>query len=296
MNETVRFNKNRSIVTSLVSLSKRTGGFSRVFNFLTVFPAQIRNFAQVCLLKIWSIESQWIPAFEILNDLLKSDAKTLLAIIRYPGVLAHGPKTFLRPNINVLKENGVPESNIATIVYHHPRIFFTKPDQFRETVEEVKRMGLEPRMFAFVAAVRVLRAMSKLTWKKKIDVYKKCGWSEERIVMAFRTNPFLMMLSENKIMGMMDYFVNVMGLESSFISERPGLLVYSLKKRVVPRGSVAQVLLSKGLVKASCLSILIGSRENVFLEKFVYRYQEEAPQLLKIYTDKLDFSRQLGNE
>ncbi|KAF5752217.1 hypothetical protein HS088_TW01G00125 [Tripterygium wilfordii] len=235
-----------------------------------------------------SLESQWVPSFEILNDVLKSDEKTIFAITRY---LAHGPKTYLRPNVNILKENGVPESNIAKILYHHPRIFFCKPDQFRESVEEVKRMGLNPLMFAFVLALRALRGMSKMTWKKKINVYKGWGWSEEEILMAFRRFPCFMSISEDKIMGMMDYFVNIMGLESSFISARPGLLVFSLKNRVVPRGSVAQVLLSKGLVEASSLSTLFGSPEKLFLEKFVYRYQEEAPQLLKLYTDKLDFSK-----
>ncbi|KAF5752216.1 hypothetical protein HS088_TW01G00124 [Tripterygium wilfordii] len=238
-----------------------------------------------------SLENQWIPSFEILNDVLKSNEKTILTIIRYPGVLAHGPKTYLRPNINVLKENGVPESNIATILYHHPRVFFSKPDRFRESVEEVKRMGLKPPIFAFVMALSTLRGMSKMAWKKKINVYKRWDWSEEAILMAFRRFPLFMTVSEDKIMGMMNYFVNVVGVESSFVSRRPELLGYSLNKRIVPRSSVAMVLLSKGLVKASSLSRLFGSSEKVFLEKYVYRYPEEAPQLLKLYTDKLMAAR-----
>ncbi|KAF5736962.1 hypothetical protein HS088_TW14G01117 [Tripterygium wilfordii] len=243
-----------------------------------------------------SLENQLIPSFEILNDVFKSDEKTFLTIKRYSRLLLHDLKTCVSPNIHTLRDNGVPEPNIAAILCHSARMFFTYPDKFRESVEEVKEKGFNPSMFTFVTAVRALRAMSKLTWKKKIDVYKRWGWSEEVILMAFRRFPIVMTLSEDKIMGMMDYYVNVLGLESSFISERPELLGYSLKKRVVPRGSVARVLMSKGLVKASSLTRLFLSREKLFLERFVYRYQEEAPQLLKLYTETLDFSRQLKKE
>ncbi|XP_038720035.1 uncharacterized protein LOC120012672 [Tripterygium wilfordii] len=227
-----------------------------------------------------NLESRWIPTFEILKDLFKSDAKTIFVIISHPRILVQDPKTYLRPNIYALRENGVPESNIAAILYHHPRVFCTKPDKFREVVEEVKRMGLKPLSFAFVLAVRALSSLSKMTWKKKINVFKRWGWSDEDILMAFRRFPPFMICSEDKITGMMDYFVNVLGL----------------KKRIVPRSSVAQVLLSKGLVKACSLSRFFACPEKKFLEKFVYRYQEEAPQLLKLYTDKLDLSRQLQNE
>ena len=89
----------------------------------------------------------------------------------------------------------------------------------------------------------------------------------------------------------MDFFVNKMGRESSLIANRPFLIGLSLEKRIIPRYSVVQVLLSKGLIdKDISLVVLFESTEKMFLEKFVNGYKEEAPQLLNLYQEKVNLS------
>ncbi|MBA0803254.1 hypothetical protein Gohar_013491 [Gossypium harknessii] len=69
----------------------------------------------------------------------------------------------------------------------------------------------------------------------QFDVYKKCGWSEEEILDAFKNHPSIMVASEGRIETLMDFFVNVMGFKASYIAKQfyfPGL---SMEKRLVSR-------------------------------------------------------------
>ncbi|KAF5752214.1 hypothetical protein HS088_TW01G00122 [Tripterygium wilfordii] len=243
-----------------------------------------------------SIENQLNPCFNFIKNMLKSEKKTVEAIKRGPRFLVVPLKrTPVVPNVNILRESGVPESIILVLLHRQPHTFLTNPDRFRDMVEEVKGMGFNPLKSKFVLAVYALRTMTKSTWQMKVDVYKKWCWSDEDIILAFSRNPWCMMTSKDKIMAGMDYLVNVMGLESSVICRSPGILSYSMEKRIVPRGSVAQILLLKGLIKERSLYRLFSCTENLFLEKFVKCYEEEAPELLKLYTEKLGLSRKLGS-
>ena len=71
-------------------------------------------------------------------------------------------------------------------------------------------------------------------------------------------------------MAKMDLFVNKMGKESSLIARRPLLLSYSLEKRLIPRYSVVQFLLSKGLINKDLrFKSVFESNEKMFLHRFV---------------------------
>ncbi|XP_034685186.1 uncharacterized protein LOC117914106 isoform X2 [Vitis riparia] len=192
----------------------------------------------------------------------------------------------------VLQEFGVPKSNIAGLLMNQPMAFMVRPNLFRENLEEVKKMGFNPSQMKFAIAIQAIRAGGKSSWERKIDIYKRWGWSEEEILLAFTKSPWCMIYSEDKIMATMDFFVNKMGRESSSIARRPQLISPSLEKRIIPRYSVVQVLLSKGLInKDFSLSAVFQSTEIMFLHKFVDVYKEEAPQLLNLYQEKLNLTK-----
>ncbi|XP_057485227.1 uncharacterized protein LOC130771600 [Actinidia eriantha] len=132
--------------------------------------------------------------------------------------------------------------------------------------------------------------MAKSTWEKKVDVYRKWGWTEDEILVAFKKHPWCMTASEDKINGVMDFLVNKMGLESSLVARRPKLISLSLEKRTVPRCAVYQVLLSKGLINSNAISLMtfLMTSEKLFLEKLGNRHKEEAPELLQLYKGSFD--------
>ncbi|XP_057481117.1 uncharacterized protein LOC130768129 [Actinidia eriantha] len=239
-----------------------------------------------------SLEKVIIPSFNFLNNLLQSEERTLAAIKSHFGLLLFDRQTHVKPNIETLREVGVPNANIMYLLKNQPRAFMTSSNRFRQIVEEVEKIGFNPSATTFVTAVHALSAMTKSTWEKKVDVYKKWGWTDDEILLAFKKYPWCMTVSENKINRVMEFLVNKMGLESSLVASRPKLVSLSLEKRTVPRCAVYQVLLSKGLIMSNAISLmtLLVSSEKRFIEKVVNRYKDEAPELLKLSTEKLDLS------
>ncbi|KAA8527475.1 hypothetical protein F0562_034810 [Nyssa sinensis] len=206
----------------------------------------------------------------------------IVAIKRFAVVLLHDLPTCVAPNIGILREVGVPESNIVVLLTQQPRAFMTNTDNFKKIVEEVKKMGFDPLRVKFVIAIYALRAMSKSVWKKKMEVFKKWGLSEDEVLVAFGKHPWCMITSEDKIMRVMDFFVNKMGWDSSIVAKRPVLLSLSLEKRIIPRYLVYQVLLSKGLIKKDFnLVTMLVCPEKVFLKKKFQRRNGEE-QVLKV--------------
>ncbi|XP_021290500.1 transcription termination factor MTERF15, mitochondrial-like [Herrania umbratica] len=234
-----------------------------------------------------SLANQVVPCFNHLSSLLQSDDKAVKAIKRYPRLVTCNFDAHMLPNINILLDNGVPESHIRTMFFHHPRYFVMIPDRFKEIVKEVKEMGFDPLLMKFLRAVIMFRKMSKPTLERKFDVYKKWGWSEQEIWEAIRKNPQCVDFSEETIMSRMDFLVNRMGFKPLHIANQPSVLCRSLEKRIIPRGLYTQELLSKGLTKKFTLSGLFDISEKTFFERFINRYEDIAPQLLKLYKEKV---------
>ena len=149
------------------------------------------------------------------------------------------------PNLNLLREYGVPAAKILFLVHYHPRKIGMEVDKFQKVVKEAKEMGFDPLKLQFVEAIVALSGNSKLMWERKVDVYKRWGWSHEDIHRAFGKHPLCMTLSEAKVNAQMDFYINKLGLEYSVIVHRPLLLSFSLEKRIIPRASVIQFLSSK---------------------------------------------------
>ncbi|KAA8527474.1 hypothetical protein F0562_034811 [Nyssa sinensis] len=203
----------------------------------------------------------------------------------YEIILKSGGLSVLKSVVN-LSDDMSELANITTEAKKGKKFKVTK------TTEEVKKMDFNPVRVKFVTAIHALRAMSKSVWKKKMEVFKKWGLSEDEVLVAFGKHPWCMMTSEDKITGVMDFFVNKMGWESSIVAKRPGLLTLSLEKRIVPRCLVYQVLLSKGLIKEDfSLATMLEYPEKLFLKKVTSCCDEEAPELLKFYQEKLDLSK-----
>jgi mTERF domain-containing protein len=246
--------------------------------------------AHPCILNR-SLENQIILNFNFLGNLLQSNEKTIAAVKRYSPILYHKIDTYLKPCIDILEEYGVPKRHIATLVHRSPRSVMMSPNHLRSIAETVREMGCDPLKPHFATAVMVMGLLSKSGWERRLGVYKSWGWSEEDVLAAFIKEPWCMMTSDDKIMAVMDFLVNNMDCEPSFIVKNPYLLKPGLKTTFIPRASVVHFLLSKQLIetKPNLVTLFLCS-EKMFLEKFVYRF-EEAPQLLKLYGDQSNLSK-----
>ena len=239
-----------------------------------------------------SLKNYIISSFFLFKNFFGTNEDIINAIIRF-GIIPVGRfNTCVLPNVNLLREIGVAESNISSLLKQKHSVAVTNPVRFKEIVEKVKEMGFNPLKFSFIQAVFAMVGMNKSTWERKVNVYKRWDLSQEEILAAFRKCPCCIIASEDKIMQVMDFYVNKMGFEASFIVNRPILIIYSLEKRLIPRASVIEVLQSKGLIKKNIhLARVFSSSENSFLQKFVTPYMDKVSDLLKLYKGKLDFSK-----
>ncbi|MFQ6666311.1 hypothetical protein Gotur_032706 [Gossypium turneri] len=257
-------------------------GFSRpeLAKLLSDYPTLLR----------FSLEKRIIPSFNLLRNLFQSDDKAIKSIKRFAGILVSDFEKSLLPNMNILRGIGVPESNILLQLRRKPRTLMFNPVRLEEIVEEVKRMGIDSSRKKFLVAVYAFRSMSKSTLEKKIDVYRRWGWSDQAINEAFRRYPMCMTVSEDKIMSTMDFLVNKMGYSLTRIAKQPSFLTRSLEKRIMPKALFARELISQGLVNEFKLSVLFDASEKVFIRMYIDRFVNKAPELLKLYKEKLKIS------
>ncbi|KAE8697686.1 Mitochondrial transcription termination factor family protein, putative isoform 1 [Hibiscus syriacus] len=238
-----------------------------------------------------SLDKKIVPSFNFLSNLFQSDNAVFGALNLHPRMFLYDFDSYVLPNHNILRRNGVPEVNIVKGLRRVPKTFFSAPAEFKDDVEKIKKMGFNPARFTFVIALFVLGSMSKSTWERKFDVYKKCGWSEKEILEAFKGFPLLMAFSEDKIKAVMNFLVNVMGFQALLIVKRPNLIGMSMEKRIVPRGFFLKDLMSRGLLEKKLGLRMFLISEELFLESFVYCYEEEkASELLKLYNEKLNLA------
>ncbi|XP_071720023.1 transcription termination factor MTERF15, mitochondrial-like [Rutidosis leptorrhynchoides] len=235
-----------------------------------------------------SLKNHLEPTFKILKDLLQSNDRTLIAIRRCAWVLDWDFQGNLIPNMQLLRDVGVPGAKMLYVLTYQPRDFLVSTDQFKKAVEEVMDMGFDPMKTHFMLAVHALRSMTKSTWDKKMETYEKWGWSKDEILLAFRTDPWCMMKSEEKIDTVMDFLVNKMGFETSVIAKNSILISLSMEKRIIPRCLVYEYCLAKGLLTSnSGFSWWLRCSESIFIKR-LQKYEKEAPGVLKFYQEKLD--------
>lgn len=236
-----------------------------------------------------SLESQIIPCVDFLRSFLKSDRDVMFSILRYPRIFREKFLDTFVPNAEILRGAGVPDDHIASLLKISPRRLAVDPESFRVIVEEAKKLGLKPWKKIFIIGITVMRELSSASWREKINCYKRWGFSEDQILDAFRKYPRFMAVSEDKISRIMEFFVKEMGGNFSAIINRPSLMSLSFESNIVPRFAVYQFLLSKRLVKQDIsLSQVLGCPQRLFLDRYVLRYAEEAPEILKVYQESLN--------
>jgi len=236
-----------------------------------------------------SLEKQIIPCVQELRQILGTDENVLKAIKAGYGIIEVNVEKVLKPNMSMLISRGVPQSLALKLFFLGPKSLLMTTCRFSEIVSEVMKLGFDPNKLQFVIAIRSM-AMSKTLWEQKVETYRSFGLSKVEIYSAFKRKPLFMAVSEKKIKKSMGFFVNKLKIKPSLISKNPIIIRFSLEKRIIPRCSVLQLLISKRLIKedTSIFQAVIMS-ENKFVEKLVSKYQNEAPDVVRAHQGKIEF-------
>ncbi|KAK9272465.1 hypothetical protein L1049_002838 [Liquidambar formosana] len=237
-----------------------------------------------------SLKNQIIPTFDFLRGFVKTNENLICALKQSTRVVRCNIQKVMEPNILTLRAHGVPERNIARLIVLQPQSLMLRIDLFKEVASSIREMGFEPMSRSFILAIRSMSMISKTKWEKKKKLFLDCGWSEDEFFLAFKVQPLCMLCSEKKIRELMEFFVNKVGLKPSDAAKCPNLFLTSLERRLIPRCSVLQVLISKGLIKKDVNIVwVLNSTKEKFENKFVKPYKEDAPEVIKAYQSKIGF-------
>ncbi|KAF5731473.1 hypothetical protein HS088_TW18G00151 [Tripterygium wilfordii] len=236
-----------------------------------------------------SLKNQIIPTYNFLKNLLKDDEK-VAHVLKRAGFL-NDLHNIAAPNISLLQRLGVPHSSLLLLIWRDASVLCKKAEKFDEFVKMISEMGFDPSEKNFIIALRIVTGWSHDSWQRKLKAFNDWGLSKDEILVAFRRYPACMTLSVESISRKMDFPVSKMGWASPAVLKTPCVLRYSMEKRLIPRCSVIQALLLKGLIeKKPALSSSLIPADDIFLKRFVNRYQEQEPQLSDIFEGKMKLS------
>ncbi|KAL5697796.1 hypothetical protein ACHQM5_028912 [Ranunculus cassubicifolius] len=236
----------------------------------------------------YSLENKIIPHIAFLENIVTKISDVVALLCRSSQSIMYDTKKVMVVNIALLRDNGVPDSNIGKIIVLQPNAFLRSVDRFKEIVEEIKEMGFDPLKNSFVVGISVLAKLSKSSWEAKVSMYKKWGLSEEVIYAAFKSQPNFMALSLKKGSDILEFLVNTMGYDPLIVAKYPMIMTLSLHKRIIPRCLVFKLLVSKKLMREdNKIWKMLSYTEKDFVEKFVTRFQDAVPVVLDAYHGKM---------
>ncbi|XP_043723625.1 transcription termination factor MTERF2, chloroplastic-like isoform X4 [Telopea speciosissima] len=237
-----------------------------------------------------SLQKQIIPTLNYLKTFVHTNENLVSALKRCSSVVGCNVKRILEPNIATLRSYGVPDSNILRMITLHPKLLTVNVYRFKDVAATVNKMGFDPNGCAFIIAIFAMSMVSKQKWEKKREVFRSFGWSDEEFLLAFKLQPMVMLTSEKKLVIVMDFFVKDLHLKPSAVAKYPNLFLVSLERRIIPRCSVLQVLMSKGHIEKdlNIFSALICNKQP-FDKRFVTRYEGEVPEVIKAYKGEMGF-------
>ncbi|KAJ4961899.1 hypothetical protein NE237_021809 [Protea cynaroides] len=237
-----------------------------------------------------SLQKQIIPTLNFLKTFIHTNENLIIVLKNSNRIVGCNIKKILEPNVATLRSYGVPDSNISKMIIVQPKPLTLSVWRFKDVAAQVNNMGFDPNSRSFILAICSISVMSQQNWDRKRETFKSFGWSDDEFLLAFRVQPTVVLTSEKKLRLLMDFFVKDLHLKPSAVAKCPNVFKLSLERRIIPRCSVLQVLMSKGLVEkdVNIVSVLNLNKQK-FDKKYVTRYAEQTPEVIKAYEGEMRF-------
>ncbi|XP_043723623.1 uncharacterized protein LOC122670721 isoform X2 [Telopea speciosissima] len=237
-----------------------------------------------------SLQTKIIPSLNYLKTFIHTNENLISCLKRFGRVYNFNVKRILEPNLATLRSYGVPDSGISRVIIHFPKLLTLKVLRLKDIAAAVSNMGFDPNRCSFIIAIYSISVVSKQKWESKREAFRSFGWSGDEFLLAFKIQPMIMFTSEKKLRKLMNFFVNVLHLKPSDVAKYPNLFLISLERRIIPRCSVLQVLMSKGLIEKDVNVVsMLNDNKKRFEKRFVTRYEGEVPEVIKAYKGEMGF-------
>ncbi|CAN6178204.1 unnamed protein product [Urochloa humidicola] len=218
---------------------------------------------------------------------LGSFDKLLLVVRSCSSLLRVDLDKVARPNAALLRQCGLDISEVAGKSINSSRLLTLKSELLKEAVQRVEELGIQRSTKMFRHTLILVAFTDKEVLARRISWLHSLGFSKDDVQAIVKKNPLVLGLSEQKVQGNMDFLLNEVGLELSYIVQRPALLNYSVERRLFPRHCFLKVLREKGLLKGELdYYSAIATSEKNFVKKFVHAFKNHVPDLVNDYASK----------
>ncbi|XWS41493.1 hypothetical protein CRYUN_Cryun17cG0086500 [Craigia yunnanensis] len=246
-----------------------------------VEPHLGKFFSRNSVLLICSLD-KLIPSIQLVKKVLGDNNNDLFKVFnRCSGFIARDCILKLSINIEYLESCGIVGSQLSNLLTRQPRIFRMKESALRDLVSRVLDLGHSTDSRMLVHAIHTLNCLSEQTFKKKWELLKSYGFSDNDCVDMFRKTPGVFKVSGKKMKLGIEFYINVAKFDKNVLVSRPLLLMSSLEDRVIPRYRVWQIIKSKLLKTDLSFLYILDFTENKFL-KFMSRFPDEVKEELLI--------------
>ncbi|TKW20521.1 hypothetical protein SEVIR_4G094500v4 [Setaria viridis] len=229
-----------------------------------------------------------IPKLQFLISFYGSFEQVLVVVKRSNSLLRVGLESVIKPNIALFRQIGVQD--IVQLCSNTPRLLTFNLERLKDCLLRAEELGVPRTSRMFKYAVSLVAGNSKEKVAAKLEFFKRTlGCSEAEVSIAMSKVPTILGISDENLTRKIEFLVNEVGMEPQYILERPILLGYSLKKRLLPRHRVVKALQAKGLLNSNMnLFSLAVIGEEAFRLKFVDCHKDSVPGLAGYYATACD--------
>ncbi|GJN14242.1 hypothetical protein PR202_gb01040 [Eleusine coracana subsp. coracana] len=237
-----------------------------------------------------SLDKHLVPCIDFLRGILGTEDKLRLAVSRIPRALMADVDNCMRPVVEGFRRHGLPEESISKLLFIHLGVVLMPLNRIAEAFEDLKELGMCSKETNFLYAFRVMCSLKKETWRRKVALYQSFGVSEDVLIRAFKTQPTMLLASEEAIKKKVRFFQDTLKLDLSRVIQQPMVLSVSLENCVKPRCAVLSILIRKGRLerKPNLIPSLV-TNAKIFAERFVLKHADDVPDVVKAFEGKIKF-------
>uniref|UniRef100_A0A803L3G2 Uncharacterized protein n=1 Tax=Chenopodium quinoa TaxID=63459 RepID=A0A803L3G2_CHEQI len=222
------------------------------------------------------LRQRWGPAIHALKNVLGSD-ENVVTILKKSTRNLNCTASYLIPNVELLQKYcGISSDKIQKHILRQPNSFIVKTDLLRDTLIKVElQLGIPRDSSMFLYGVHIWLFCGEKNIKDKCKVFMSFGWTQSDVMKLIRGNPMCFTSSEASIKERLGYLMNQLGYKPDYLAMRANFFTCSMKKRLLPRHQVLQILKEKGLLRMDYVfSSAVSLSESVFLRRFVLPFEE----------------------
>ncbi|XP_068643206.1 transcription termination factor MTERF15, mitochondrial-like [Aristolochia californica] len=235
---------------------------------------------------LWrGVDDHLKPSVDFIRTQFGSDLDLPKVLKRSWKLLSLNLYKTIKPHIEVLRSHGVVDKQIQRLFLKNPSFFACNVAVLKNMISRIEKLNVKFRPGMFIYAVCAIGAISVTKFEAKCKVWNSLGWSDEDIVSAFEKVPNILMISEEKIRAVMDFFVNELGFKPKEIPAR--MFALSLDNRIRPRHEIFKILQKRSGQQGKVnLGAIADISERVFFKRHVAPYMDKIPDL-QMYTCQL---------